>query len=74
MFIHFPAKGKPKKLDFMDMNRVGFGPEAIIKFITDRTDIPIKIYHPPDYFKLGLLGAAIVLVSLDSFFLMPKYL
>ena len=31
VFMHFPAKGKPKKLDTMDIQRVGFGAEAIAK-------------------------------------------
>ena len=62
VFIHFPPKGKPKKLDFMDMNRVGFESQAIVKFIADRSDIQIKIYRPPDYFKVGLLVAFVVLV------------
>ena len=31
VFMHFPAKGKPKKMDTMDIQRIGFGAEAIAK-------------------------------------------
>merc|ERR1712079_650743 len=37
VFMHFPAKGKPKKADNMDLQRVGFGAEAIAKWIAERT-------------------------------------
>ena len=33
VFMHFPAKGKPKKMDTMDVQRVGFGAEAIAKWV-----------------------------------------
>lgn len=39
VFIHFPAKGKPKSADTMDIQRVGFSAEAIAKWISERTDI-----------------------------------
>ncbi|KAK0074070.1 hypothetical protein PV325_008818 [Microctonus aethiopoides] len=42
VFIHFPAKGKPKSADTMDIQRVGFGAEAIAKWISERTDIQIS--------------------------------
>ncbi|KAK6620474.1 hypothetical protein RUM44_006875 [Polyplax serrata] len=48
-FIHFPAKGKPKPADNMDIQRVGFGAEAIAKWINDRTDVQIRIFRPPNY-------------------------
>lgn len=48
-FIHFPAKGKPKPADNMDIQRVGFGAEAIAKWIADRTDIQIRVLRPPNY-------------------------
>ena len=49
VFMHFPEKGKPKKLDTMDLGRVGFGAEAIAKFIQERTDVQIRIFRPPNY-------------------------
>lgn len=48
-FIHFPAKGKPKAADNMDIQRVGFGAEAIAKWIADRTDVQIRVLRPPNY-------------------------
>jgi len=49
VFMHFPAKGKPKKLDNMDLQRVGFGAEAIAKWIAERTEINIRVFRPPNY-------------------------
>lgn len=49
VFMHFPAKGKPKKMDTMDVQRVGFGAEAIAKWIGERTEINIRVFRPPNY-------------------------
>merc|ERR1711874_428301 len=49
VFMHFPAKGKPKKADNMDIQRVGFSAEAIAKWIGERTDINIRVFRPPNY-------------------------
>lgn len=56
-FIHFPAKGKPKPADNMDIQRLGFGAEAIAKWIADRTDIHVRVLRPPNYAgSVALLG------------------
>lgn len=44
VFMHFPPKGRPKNLDTMDIQRIGFSAEAIAKWISERTDIAVK-YH-----------------------------
>ena len=49
VFMHFPAKGKPKKADNMDLQRVGFGAEAISKWIAERTEVNIRVFRPPNY-------------------------
>jgi len=49
VFMHFPSKGKPKKLDSMDLQRVGFGAEAIGKWIAERTEVNIRVFRPPNY-------------------------
>lgn len=49
VFMHFPAKGKPKKMDTMDIQRVGFGAEAVAKWVQERTDIGIRVFRPPNY-------------------------
>jgi len=49
VFVHFPAKGKPKAADTMDIQRVGFGAEAVARFIGERSDIQIRIFRPPNY-------------------------
>ena len=48
-FMHFPAKGKPKKADNMDLQRVGFSAEAIAKWIGERTEMNIRVFRPPNY-------------------------
>lgn len=45
VFMHFPAKGKPKPADTMDIQRVGFSAEAIAKFIAERADIQVTYPH-----------------------------
>lgn len=42
VFMHFPAKGKPKHSDTMDIQRVGFASENIAKWIAERTDITVS--------------------------------
>merc|ERR1719219_745819 len=49
VFMHFPAKGKPKKMDTMDVQRVGFGAEAIAKWVGERTEAQIRVLRPPNY-------------------------
>ncbi|XP_034943827.1 tumor suppressor candidate 3 [Chelonus insularis] len=49
IFMHFPPKGKPKKADTMDIQRVGLNAETIAKWIYERTDIQIRVFRPPSY-------------------------
>ena len=49
VFMHFPAKGKPKKADNMDIQRTGFSSEAIAKWIGERTEMNIRVFRPPNY-------------------------
>jgi len=49
VFMHFPAKGKPKKADNMDIQRVGFSSEAVAKWIGERTEMNIRVFRPPNY-------------------------
>ncbi|BFZ24307.1 hypothetical protein BsWGS_27346 [Bradybaena similaris] len=62
VFMHFPAKGKQKKGDTLDIHRVGFAAEQLAKWIGERTDIQIRIFRPPNYsgtVALALLFAMI---------------
>lgn len=45
VYMHFPAKGKPKPGDTMDIQRIGFAAEAIAKWILERTDITVNISY-----------------------------
>jgi len=49
VFMHFPAKGKPKNADSFDIQRLGFGAEAIAKWVQDRTEKNIRVFRPPNY-------------------------
>lgn len=59
--MHFPAKGKPKPLDTMDIQRVGFASEMIAKWIQERTDVQVSIFKYTYYClfqisKRGFIG------------------
>ena len=43
--MHFPAKGKPKKADTMDIQRVGFAAEAISRWVGEQTEIQVNQLH-----------------------------
>eukprot|EP00088_Acartia_fossae_P004919 TRINITY_DN12144_c0_g3_i1.p1 TRINITY_DN12144_c0_g3~~TRINITY_DN12144_c0_g3_i1.p1 ORF type:complete len:336 (-),score=32.97 TRINITY_DN12144_c0_g3_i1:251-1258(-) len=64
-FIHFPAKGKPKKRDQMDIQRLGFSAEAIAKWIAERTDLYIRVFRAPNHAStmilLTIIGATGIL-------------
>jgi len=58
VFMHFPAKGKPKKSDMLDIHRVGFAAEQIARWVQERTDIHIRVFRPPNY--SGTLALALL--------------
>ena len=62
-----PSLGKPKKADTMDLQRVGFGAEAIAKFVQERTDVQIRIFRPPNYTGTAAMFMIFVLVSQARF-------
>jgi len=72
VFMHFPEKGKPKKLDTMDLQRKGFGADAIANFIKDRTEVNIRVFRPPNYqgtilfVTIMAMGAAILYLRRDN--------
>ncbi|KAG7283545.1 hypothetical protein CRUP_026472 [Coryphaenoides rupestris] len=43
-FMHFPAKGKPKRADTFDLQRIGFASEQLAKWIADRTDVQCVVF------------------------------
>lgn len=50
VFMHFPAKGKPKNADTLDVQRLGFNAEVIGRWVQERTEVQIRIFRPPNYF------------------------
>jgi len=78
-FLHFPAKGKPKKQDNMDIQRIGFSAEAIARWIMERTEINIRVFRPPNYTGtmalltlFGLVGILVYLRRNNLEFLLNK--
>jgi len=78
-FIHFPPKGKPKKPDNMDIQRVGFSGEAIARWIYERTEMNIRVFRPPNYtgtmallILFGLVGGLVYLRRNNLEFLFNK--
>jgi len=63
VFIHFPAKMKPKKGDFMDISRSGFSSEQLAKWIHDRTDIHIHVFRPPNYSGFLLIILLVTMIG-----------
>jgi len=78
-FYHFPSKGKPKRADSMDIQRVGFSAEAIAKWIVERTEMNIRVFRPPNYtgtmallILFGLVGGLVYLRRNNLEFLFNK--
>ncbi|XP_077562446.1 oligosaccharide transferase gamma subunit [Haemaphysalis longicornis] len=61
VFLHFPEKGKPKRADHHDIQRLGFGAEGLARWIAERTDVHIRVFRPPNY--SGTI-ALVILVAL----------
>ena len=62
-FIHFPAKTKPKKLDVLDIQRVGVSAEAVARWVQERLDVNIRVFRPPNYTGTMSLLMLIALVG-----------
>lgn len=69
VFMHFPAKGKVKGADTMDIQRVGFQAESIAKWIQERTEVSIRVFRPPNY---TATIAMLLFISLGAAFLYVK--
>ncbi|XP_028932241.2 tumor suppressor candidate 3 isoform X2 [Ornithorhynchus anatinus] len=62
-FMHFPPKGKPKRADTFDLQRIGFAAEQMAKWIADRTDVHIRVFRPPNYSGTIALALLVSLVG-----------
>ena len=63
VFMHFPEKGKPKKADTMDIHRIGFQAEQIVRWIGERTDVNIRVFRPPNYSGTLALGLLLTVIG-----------
>uniref|UniRef100_A0A023FLE4 Putative conserved membrane protein n=1 Tax=Amblyomma cajennense TaxID=34607 RepID=A0A023FLE4_AMBCJ len=61
VFLHFPEKGKQRRADHHDIQRLGFGAEGLARWIAERTDVHIRVFRPPNY--SGTI-ALVILVAL----------
>ena len=55
VIMHFPDKGKPQKIDTMDLASKGMSADAIAKFVDERTGTHIRIVRPTNKKGLGSL-------------------
>uniref|UniRef100_A0A8D2D3M3 Tumor suppressor candidate 3 n=1 Tax=Sciurus vulgaris TaxID=55149 RepID=A0A8D2D3M3_SCIVU len=62
-FMHFPPKGRPKRADTFDLQRIGFAAEQLAKWIADRTDVHIRVFRPPNYSGTIALALLVSLVG-----------
>lgn len=58
VFIHFPAKGKPKKGDTFEVHRHGFDAEVMSRFVTERTGKIELSYLPSDTHQTSISNRA----------------
>ena len=79
VFLHFPPKGQPKKIDHMDIQRLGFFAEVIARWIQERTGVNIHVFRPPYYtgtlavlVLIGLVACLVYLRRSNLQFLMNK--
>ncbi|XP_076446316.1 dolichyl-diphosphooligosaccharide--protein glycosyltransferase subunit TUSC3-like [Babylonia areolata] len=63
VFVHYPSKGKPKKTDIMEIQRLGFAAEQIVRFVAERTQILIRIVRPPNYTSMVCLALLVCVVA-----------
>ncbi|KAM9622153.1 dolichyl-diphosphooligosaccharide--protein glycosyltransferase subunit TUSC3 isoform 2-T2 [Trichechus inunguis] len=62
-FMHFPPKGRPKRADTFDLQRIGFAAEQLAKWIADRTDVHVRVFRPPNYSGTIALALLVSLVG-----------
>ncbi|XP_029627966.1 dolichyl-diphosphooligosaccharide--protein glycosyltransferase subunit MAGT1 [Salmo trutta] len=62
-FIHFPAKGKPKKSDSYELQVRGFAAEQLARWVGDRTDVQIRVIRPPNYAGPLMLGFLLAVIG-----------
>lgn len=54
---------KNKNGDSMDLTRVGFQAEQIAKWVQDRSEIPVKVFRPPNYSGLLLVVLLVIMIG-----------
>ncbi|KAG8003760.1 Magnesium transporter protein 1 [Nibea albiflora] len=62
-FLHFPAKGKPRRSDTYELQVRGFAAEQLARWVADRTDVQIRVIRPPNYAGPLLLGFLLAVIG-----------
>uniref|UniRef100_A0A8C6SJ39 Dolichyl-diphosphooligosaccharide--protein glycosyltransferase subunit MAGT1 n=1 Tax=Neogobius melanostomus TaxID=47308 RepID=A0A8C6SJ39_9GOBI len=62
-FLHFPAKGRPRRADTYELQVRGFGAEQLARWVADRTDVMIRVIRPPNYAGPLLLGLLLAVIG-----------
>lgn len=71
-FLYFNEKGNFRNPDELNIQKVGFTADVIMRWITEKTGMTFKIVRPPSFFLpvvlivMGLIGAGILYISRDS--------
>ena len=68
VIMHFPEKGKPQKVDTMDLSSKGFSADAMAKFVEERTGAHIRIVRPTNVQGLGTLFVIFVVICFILYF------
>ncbi|KAG7241947.1 hypothetical protein INR49_024694 [Caranx melampygus] len=62
-FLHFPSKGKPRRADTYELQVRGFAAEQLARWVSDRTDVQIRVIRPPNYAGPLLLGFLLAVIG-----------
>lgn len=49
VFLYFSEKGKVKSPEVLDIERKGYAAETLGKWVSEITQLPIRVIRPPDY-------------------------
>ncbi|XP_046853766.1 tumor suppressor candidate 3-like [Xenia sp. Carnegie-2017] len=63
VFMHIPAKGKAKRGDSYDIQRMGFSADNLARWVAERTDINIRVLRPPNYMGALALGTLVIIIG-----------
>jgi hypothetical protein len=66
-YFHFPPSGKRKPEDQYDVARNSYQAEPLIKWVTERTGVPLEVMRPPNYTLLMIWLPVILLAFIVGY-------